>query len=213
MRLNERPTVAVTLRVTQADGYIEPRDAISHDWIRRLEAWNMTPVLIPNVLREPVAYFDALAPDLLLLTGGDDPGATPERDALEDRLLAHAVARGRPVFGVCRGMQMINLHFGGRLCPVDGHVATAHPVALAQAWRGLYGEAVRVNSFHAQGIAPDALGDALTAVAADDQGRAEALVHVSRPVAGVMWHPERAGAPDADRQLVERLLTTGAFWA
>ena len=43
-------------------------------------------------------------------------------------------------------------------------------------------------------------------------GNIEALHHKSLPVAGVMWHPERPGAPAADRALFGRLIKEGAFW-
>lgn len=201
------------MRITGAESYAELRDSISHDWIHRLVGWGMTPFPIPNVLRDPVAYFDALVPDLLLLTGGDDPGATPERDATETRLLARAAARGCPVLGVCRGMQLINRHFGGGLRPVAGHVATRHPIAVEAPLRALYGAETTVNSFHALGIGSDDLASGLLAAAADAEGFIEALVDPTQAIAAVMWHPERPGAPEADRRLVERLIAEGAFWA
>ena len=205
--------VALSMRVTHETRYEESRDSISHDWLAHLASWRMTPLLIPNLIDSPEAYLESLAPDLLVLTGGGDPGATPERDATESRLLAHALARALPVLGVCRGMQMVNLHFGGRLATVEGHVAQPHPVQLAAAWQPLYGARVTVNSFHALGVAPDGLAQELVAFAHDADGNVEALHHAVRPLAAVMWHPERAEAPEGDRRLVERLVQEGAFWA
>jgi len=207
-----KPRVALTMRVTQASGYIEPRDSISHDWISRLGEWGMTPLLVPNRVADPESYLDGLGADLLVLTGGDDLGVTPERDAVETKLLGHAIHKGIAVLGICRGMQLINVHFGGRLFPINGHVASPHAVNMDGPLKELYGNEKIVNSFHGQGIPADGLGDGLIQAAADVDGNVEALLHRDLPVAAVMWHTERPGAPAADRALMERLMTKGAFW-
>ena len=200
------------MRVTQASGYVEPRDSISHDWMSRLGEWGMPPLQVPTHLISPESYLDGLGADLLVLTGGDDLGATPERDTSETKLLGHALHKGIAVLGICRGMQLINVHFGGRLASVDGHVARPHAVNVDAPLKELYGSETIVNSFHGQSIPADGLGDGLVGAAADAEGNVEALHHRELPVAAVMWHSERPGAPAADRVLMERLMTEGAFW-
>ena len=51
--------IAVTMRV--ATGGREARDAISHDWVRLLAKYRVTPLLVPNQLPDPEAYVDAFA--------------------------------------------------------------------------------------------------------------------------------------------------------
>lgn len=204
--------LALTMRITQAATYHEPRDSISHDWLTRLDQWNMVPLPVPNALSAPEAYLDGLDPDLLVLTGGDDLGVTPRRDATETALLKHAVERNLPVLGICRGLQLINHVFGGSLRPIDGHLAEDHEVTLGAAWREFYGPSARVNSFHRLGVAKEGLGDGLAVAAVDGNGMVEALHHRELPVAAVMWHPERKDALDGDSRLVRRLATDGAFW-
>lgn len=196
--------VALTMRVTVAAAYTERRDSISHDWLTRLDSWGMSPVLLPNK-GSYVATFDRMNPDLLILTGGDDPGATPERDQAEQELFTKAVAAGTPVLGVCRGLQLINQWMGGRLDKVSGHVAAMHGVRIEPIWQAHYGVVARVNSFHASAIPPDGLANGLTAAAYDDAGNIEAFARTDMPVAGVMWHPEREGFPDGDRPMIESL--------
>lgn len=203
--------VALTMRVTQAPDYHELRDSISHDWMARLDAWGMTPALVTK-RSAAEDFLDGLGADLLVLTGGDDLGVTPRRDDTEMRLLAHAHRHDLPVLGVCRGMQLINRHFGGGEIVVEGHVARSHGVTVATPWRGLYAGEASVNSFHSVGIAPDGLGTGLIGAAFDGSGNVEALCHRIHPIAAVMWHPERPGAPSADRTLMEKLATDGVFW-
>ncbi|GAB3955944.1 gamma-glutamyl-gamma-aminobutyrate hydrolase family protein [Micromonospora vulcania] len=153
--------------------------------------------------------------DGLLLAGGADVGPgrygqpadprteyRPDRDAGELTLLAGALASDLPVLGVCRGMQLLAVAYGGtlhqHLPDVVGHEAHrpapgvygAHPVRFAP---GSLAATVlvgvdRVNSYHHQAIAdPGRL--AVTGWAAD--GVIEAVEDPSRPfVLGVQWHPE-----------------------
>lgn len=205
-------TVALSMRVTNAAGYEEPRDSISHDWILRCETWGLTPLLVPNRLADPVAYLTALNADILILTGGDDIGRNPERDDTETRLLDHALKTELPVLGVCRGMQLINDRFGGDTASLDGHAAVRHEVTVTPPLATLYGAAAEVNSYHDLGIAENRLAPDLSAAAVDADGHVEAFVHTAHAAAGVMWHPERDRPVEGDRKLIEALIESGAFW-
>jgi putative glutamine amidotransferase len=218
--------VGLTMRVVHPQGYTEPRDAISHDWIRVLEDMGWSARLVPNGVSDIARVLDDV--DALVLTGGNDlttdlsgladPRDTaPERDRQERRLLDEAARRRLPTLGICRGLQMINCHYGGRLVRVDAaaHVAGRHGVRVdAEPWRSLLGARRDVNSFHNCGVAVDGLGADLVAWATGHDGTVEALHHRELPLVGLMWHPERCQpmAP-ADRALVARLFTEGPFWA
>ena len=207
-----RTRVVLSMRITQASGYEEPRDSISHDWINLLQSWRMAPFPLPNGLADPAACLDALAPELLILTGGDDPGHDTQRDRTESIMLEYAAAKNTPILGVCRGLQAINLHFGGTLGAITGHVAVQHAVKFDGVFSDVYGVETTVNSFHDSAVPADSLARSLVAAGVDEDGNIEALHHPSLPVAAIMWHPERLGAPTADRLLVDRLLEEGIFW-
>lgn len=197
--------VGLSMRVTQAVDYDEPRDSISHDWLVRLREWSMCPVLIPNILADATAYLETAGVDLLVLTGGDDLGSTKLRDDMEASLLEHALARSLPVLGVCRGLQLINEFFGGRSIPVTGHVAAPHAVDMVGSWADFYGDGTRVNSYHNLGIEAGGVGASLAVTATDSEGFVEAIEHRDQPMAAIMWHPEREAAPDGDRALIRHL--------
>ncbi len=133
------------------------------------------------------------------------------RDEVTIPLIQGAVARGIPIFGVCRGFQEINVAFGGTLhqavhavdglndhredknAPVESQYSEAHPVhlvadgAMAQL---LHKNELMVNSIHGQGI--NRLGEGLVAEAYAPDGLVEAFrieAHNSFGMA-VQWHPE-----------------------
>ena len=187
------------------------------------------PVMIPafesqSLLRREdlnlMNYVEAL--DGLVLQGGNDVapesyGETPLRpewggDAIRDRyeieLIYAFVAAGKPVFGICRGLQVLNVAFGGTLwqdlptqCPDSAqHInesiyeKNVHALTITPGgWlNSLYPEqsTYTVNSIHHQGIKALARGFDTEAVCPVD-GRIEAIRRQQGSfVAGVQWHPE-----------------------
>lgn len=150
--------------------------------------------------------------DGLVLCGGDDLTPSwygqentacgkidPHRDAAEMALLDAFVKAGKPVMGICRGHQIINVYFGGTLhqhmekTPDHRqsyeHYCT-HPVKAAPGSivGRLYGKYFPVNSYHHQGI--DRLGKDLI-VTAESENVIEAIEHQHLPVFSVQWHPEK----------------------
>ena len=126
-----------------------------------------------------------------------------ERDRIEMELLRAYVELKKPVLGVCRGLQLINVALGGDLKQDIGeylhlfHSAwgepdyRVHPIRAKEgsALRDAYGESFMVNSCHHQAI--DHLGTGLHAVAWAESGIIEAVEHESLPVSAVQFHPEQ----------------------
>jgi putative glutamine amidotransferase len=162
---------------------------------------------------EPSRYGEAPSPAL---------GATePARDAVEFHALDRALDSGMPVFGICRGAQVLNVHFGGTLYQDIGterpgdlvhqqtapwtarsHDVTVEPDSLLGSIVG--DPRLFINSFHHQAVKD--LGRGLRVSARADDGLVEAVEHTAHPwLLGVQWHPERneasAPASDPDRRL------------
>ena len=151
--------------------------------------------------------------DGLVLCGGSDihpsrygeevDGAVDmdvRRDAAEFALLKAYLEAGKPVLGICRGHQLINVYFGGSLYQDMSQAQwhdqvndrdSAHPItALPDSVLGrLYGQAFPVNSAHHQAVKK--LGEGLRATAYWNGEIVEAIEHTQYPVLSVQWHPER----------------------
>ena len=123
-----------------------------------------------------------------------------ERDAAEFPLLKAFLDAGKPVLGICRGLQLINVYFGGTLIQdipekelhtKKDNVDSVHQVTAVEGsiLHKLYGSAFAVNSAHHQVI--DELGESLMATAHWNDTHIEAIEHRTLPVYGVQWHPER----------------------
>ena len=190
--------VGVTQRVDRIEGRSETRDALDQRLAEWLVQAGFLPTPVPNsilAINGPETAADAtmldcwlqvIRPQALILSGGNDIGECPVRDATERHLLAWAEVRRVPVLGVCRGMQMMAAWAGGRLERVVGHVRTRHQLVLHPStgdWP------VSVNSYHDWSIS--ACPDSFEVVAQSEDGAIEAIRHTDLPWEGWMWHPER----------------------
>ena len=130
--------------------------------------------------------------DGLLLPGGGD--IANALDETEHGLIQSFVDTRRPIFGICRGMQALNVWFGGTLhSHIPGHQLPqgdmVHPTRCIGLMKDLFGQTPTVNSNHHQAV--DRLGRDLRTLQWTADGTIEAICHKSLPIWGVQWHPER----------------------
>lgn len=181
----------------------ETRDALDVRWSTVLFDLGFLPIPVCSELAGERSYLEQLRPDGILLSGGNDIGQAPKRDALESQLLDYAKLNKLPMLGVCRGMQMLNHYLGGGLVEVGGHVATRHLLKGDWASANCYSE---VNSYHNQAVTEKTLAHSLEVLATAADGVIEAVKHSTLPWLGVMWHPEREPVMlEQDKQLIQTI--------
>lgn len=188
--------VLLTQRLVREDRTGEIRDCLDVNWARLLRELGYLAVPFPS--HYPVKDFlDAQPCDALLLTGGNDLASVSsdplgaKRDAVEKELLGRFLDAGRPVVGVCRGMQLVGEAFGMGLRRVSGHVASEsrldpHP---SSGFHGLLAGLGPVNSFH--DFALTAVVSPFTLSASAPDGVIKAMECPSKRVFCQMWHSER----------------------
>ncbi len=190
--------VGITQRVEHIVSYGERRDCLDQRWSELAMHLELIPVPLPNIMPEAVPdLLDSLELDCFILSGGNSlsslepqaKDAAPERDAFEESLLTCARERKIPCLGICRGMQMINYYFGGKMVPCRGHVATRHSLLVEKDYEHLL--PTEVNSFHGYSLPSTELAKVLRPIAVDLEGHIEAFEHLSEKITGIMWHPER----------------------
>lgn len=223
MRANT-PVVGVIASSVQIEG--EAAQAVRARYLEGIAAYaGAAPVIVP--VDQPAAHAGAILSRLdgLLLTGsssnieparyGSNEPRRPPIDAARDRfslaLVRGAIELGVPLFGICRGLQEINVALGGTL--IDGRAGASGPIAhhgpdgdgLAAMFghshdveivagtllAGVAGTAtIRVNSVHYQRVDILAPGLIVNARSADGVVEAISLEGARAPVFAVQWHPE-----------------------
>ena len=218
-RPTDRPTVLLTTSTVPRTSSLRRDDAMTgRNYSEGVIGAGGLPLMVAN-LDPALADGYAASAGALLLTGGSDVdpeyfGAAPdqelgsvdpERDAFELELYRAFREAGKPVLGICRGVQLINIAHGGTL--------HQHLPAVAATWqheqrdyRGLPSHAVeleagsylaqgfgsttiKTNSYHHQAV--DEVGAGLRVTARTGDGIIEALEAESGSwVLGVQWHPE-----------------------
>ncbi len=223
------PVIGLTSRTMpfRAARKDRPTETVTRSYIDAVERAGGLCLMLPNT--DPAraeAYLDRI--DGLLLTGGDDPDpilfgedphpridlVDPRRDHFEIALVQGARARNLPLFGICRGVQILNIALGGDIYQdVPSQTGTGlqhtqrrlddgpwHAVdirAESHLAKIVGARQIRVNSFHHQACRRPGSGLSVCATAGD--GIAEALEDSGQAFClGVQWHPELGGDGGAE---------------
>jgi gamma-glutamyl-gamma-aminobutyrate hydrolase PuuD len=199
------------------NAYGYPTDVQEAAYMRFCELLGFIPKPVSNYTKNIEKLFDKKR-DLLIVAGGgalppsmyDRPHTEtlqPNRDRTEEKLIRYCVTHQIPVIAVCRGMQYLNVLFGGKLhyhpeLKVKRSRQLDHPVTLVKENRQIY-----INNFHEDVIYTDDLAPCFEPLAVDvENDVVEAFYSDDMKILALQWHPERpfltANAAEETRKLI-----------
>ncbi len=191
--------------ITQREGvnqYGDPVDILESGYVRFYELLGFIPKAVSNFTKNVEMLFNKKR-DLLIVVGGgslppemyDRPHEDelqPHRDRMEEQVIHYCVAHGIPIIATCRGMQYINVMFGGKLryhpdLPVERKRGVDHQVWLIKEERNIW-----VNNYHDDCIFEADLAPCFEPLALDrENGIVEAFGSDEMKILALQWHPER----------------------
>lgn len=206
--------------ITQREGinqYGDPTDVLEAAYIRFYELLGFIPQPASNHVKNVGKLFERQC-DLLIVAGGGalpikyydrphDEELQPYRDVMEEKLIKHCIGEGIPIIATCRGMQYMNVLFGGKLLyhpelKTKRPRSVDHEVYLVEEERRIW-----VNNFHMDVIPIDGLAPCFKPLAIDVENQTiEAFGSDEMKVLALQWHPERkfetSNALEETRKLV-----------
>ena len=188
--------IAITQRLILNDSYYELREALDVRWSLLFKDLDFLPIVLP-IEYDFKKYFDLIDIDGIFLTGGNDLSSinssniSIQRDLFEKKLIAYGIENEIPIFGVCRGMQIIAESFGADFKKVENQVAIKHNLKINNdsKYYNYLNEIDEVNSFHNYAI--NNLSKDFLISATSQDNIIKAIEHKKYKIFGQMWHSER----------------------
>jgi N5-(cytidine 5'-diphosphoramidyl)-L-glutamine hydrolase len=188
--------IAITQRLIKNGSYPETRECLDIHYAMLVREAGFLPVVLPYEV-DFKDYFSAFDICGVLLTGGNDlylcnkNTISKQRDAFEVSLINYAIKKRIPIFGICRGLQIIAVYFGSTFMQVEGQIAVRSDLRFNESSK--YIEKLlplkKVNSYH--NFSVKKLGRGLLASATNPSGIIKAIEHKKHRIFAQMWHSER----------------------
>lgn len=192
--------IGVSPRITISEG--SSRHNVQDTYIKVLNDYGFIPIILPMDNENITKVLDFC--DGFLVIGGMDitpsyfnqenkgsDGCDERMDKIDKLIIEYAYKTEKPMMGICRGHQAINVFLGGDLIQDIGqsHRNTRHTVETKENRLLKFPKTMEVNSYHHQVL--DKLAPGLIEIARSKEGYNEALIHESLPIMAFQWHPEK----------------------
>jgi putative glutamine amidotransferase len=188
--------IAITQRLISTQNYFEIREALDIKWGLLFKELKFLPIILPIEFNYK-KIFENIKIEGIILTGGNDLNVISKntlslkRDNFEKAIIKYGIKKNIPIYGMCRGMELITEFFGGSLKKVKGQVGVRQKLNINNNSK-YFSELIKiksVNSFH--NYAVDNLPKDLIISASNKSGIVKAIEHKKYKILSQMWHTER----------------------
>lgn len=206
------------------------RSYVNSDYVKAVVEAGGVPVILPPITDQEAIRIQLECVDAVIITGGIDVnplvyGEEPMeklgqvqilRDEFDLAVIKEVVEQNKPVLGICRGLQMLNVAFGGTLYQdlsynQDSYIkhvqntapdVPGHSIDIVEGTKlyGLLGAKTVTNSFHHQAIKDLGQGFRIAAIAKD--GVIEAIEREEGYIVAVQWHPEMMASKHHEMRII-----------
>lgn len=132
-------------------------------------------------------------------------------DAIDKQVITYAKSHHKPLLGICRGHQSLNVFMGGSLIQdlnssgkSHEHILDHHTVHTLQNRFVKLDSHIKTNSYHHQAI--DQLAPDFEVFATHEDGTIEAILHKELPMIGVQWHPEASPLSEVSKRIFDAFI-------
>lgn len=167
-------------------------DFSDHYWINAFKKRKIKIFYLPNNIKLSQNYVEYI--DILILSGGNDilsnEKSSKIRNKVEINLIKLCLKKKIPILGICRGAQLLNIFFGGKIKKIKNQMNTRHNIFFKKN-KIFHNKILNVNSYHNFGIRHEFLSKKLSIGAIDSEKNIEMFYCLKKKIIGTMWHPER----------------------
>lgn len=191
------------------------KQSCNDDYLRSIQNIGFTPIILPMGLKKNDIILELC--DGFLITGGvdilpkffnqenngSDNEGNEEMDLLDKVVVEYASKKKKPMLGICRGHQAINIFMGGDLIQDIGtsHSNTRHEVKTVPNRLIDFPEVIEVNSYHHQVL--DKIAKGFTPICWSAEGYCEGMIHDTLPIMSFQFHPERMQDEEVGKLIFE----------
>lgn len=203
--------IGITCRILIEDG--TRKEFVNEEYIELVNRYNFVPIILSSTTDRLKELMDIC--DCFLLPGGDDMDSKyfneennphnvlvdPKIDVLDYKVIEYALKHRKPILGICRGLQVLNVYFGGSLIQhiednshkknYDDELELVEDSSL----KGILNEKFIINSFHHQKIGR--LGKGIK-VEGLSKGVIELITHEEYPIIATQYHIEKLKDENSD---------------